>query len=316
MRRTDSTRSTLIHVLGIGAVVLSVGCDSGTPVAARSAVGPAPQGAEADSAEPPDLILHSPGQMSFEFSGGRIALVANRVPARQILDRLVASLRFELEIGRGVILPRAVTVRLSDVGVDAALEQVLAGLPYSVDYSVDPDDTSRVLSRVRVGEPEMGEFEVACVEPKVRMDFLRRKIRRRIPEITPVDRQERYQRNQDAWFDDLANPDPTARAYAVEALYLDERTFPILTDLLSNDPDPRVRAAAAGTLADDLDNPSAADALIPALNDQNSEVVIEALDALEDVGDASNIADVQPLLFHPDSDVREEAINAIEWLAD
>jgi HEAT repeat protein len=56
--------------------------------------------------------------------------------------------------------------------------------------------------------------------------------------------------------------------------------------------------------------------LLIALDDSSSEVVIEALDALEDVGDASNIADIQPLLLHRDSEVREAAIEAIEWLED
>jgi hypothetical protein len=210
-----------------------------------------------------------------------------------------------------------VTVRIAEASIDDVLNPILFGLPYSLYYDVDPDDSSRILSRLMVGRAEPGDFAVATPVPErkrprlsdERMAQIRRE---RTPEVIA----ERYERNQEAWYDDLYDPDPGNRADAAEAIYLDERTFPILTDLLSNDPDPRVRAAAAGTLADDLDNPSAADALLVALNDSNSEVVIEALDALEDVGDASNIADIQPLLLHRDSEVREAAIDAIEWLED
>jgi len=307
----------LLGACAIGVLLFGLGCDSGTsapaPAAQRSA---ARESVVEAVSSPVTAALPKPGVATLELTGDRITLLANGVPARELLDRLNELLRFELEISRGIILPRSVTLRLEDEDVDEAFEEILAGLPYALFYGVDPDDQSRVLRRVLVGEPGGEGPEVAALSKREEIEQRRARnaAHRDKPAPSPEERAERYARAQETWYDDLDDPDPTARAYAVDAIYLDEKTFPILSDLLVNDPDPRVRAAAASTLSDDLHNPTAADALIAALADSNSEVVIEALDALEDVGDASNIADIQPLLLHPDSEVRAAAIDAIEWL--
>jgi HEAT repeat protein len=86
-----------------------------------------------------------------------------------------------------------------------------------------------------------------------------------------------------------------------------------LSDTLSNDPAPIVRAAAAERLAD-ASSLAAVTQLLTALQDGNSQVVIAALDALEWVGDESIIPQLSPLLKHRDPAVRERTIEAIEYL--
>ncbi len=54
--------------------------------------------------------------------------------------------------------------------------------------------------------------------------------------------------------------------------------------------------------------------LLDALRDPEPEVVIEALDALEYVGDETLIPELAFLLEHPSPEVRERALEAIDWL--
>lgn len=298
------------------ALLLSVACDPGSPSAGSSArPSPAPP-ATASPRSVGDPALPGPGELSLQVDGARITLAAHRVPVRTLLGRLRDALRFEVEVAKDVRLPRAVSVQLADVGIDAVLEEILAGLPYAVFYAVDPDERTRVLTLVRVGESD-ADFAVAELTEEVpREPSSRDRLEEVVRSRTPQERDAAYEANQDRWWDDLYAEDPSARAYAVEAIYLDDQTFPIVAELLIIDPDPRVRAAAASTLGDNLGETAAADALLTALDDPNSEVVIEALDALEDVGNTSHISEIEPLLRHPDTEVQEAAIDAIEWLAE
>ena len=50
------------------------------------------------------------------------------------------------------------------------------------------------------------------------------------------------------------------------------------------------------------------------LKDSDAEVVLEAIDALEFVGDENVLADLRRLLDHPNPEVREAAQDAIEYL--
>ena len=54
--------------------------------------------------------------------------------------------------------------------------------------------------------------------------------------------------------------------------------------------------------------------LLRSLGDDEPEVVIAALDALEFAGDETLVPDLEPLLEHPDERVREAAAEAIDFL--
>jgi hypothetical protein len=88
-----------------------------------------------------------------------------------------------------------------------------------------------------------------------------------------------------------------------------------LARLLASDPDPRVRAAATVGL-EDAESHAAVEALYGALGDPSSDVVMEAIDSIEFAGDASAVAQLTPLLSHPDERVREASADAIGVLAE
>ena len=111
----------------------------------------------------------------------------------------------------------------------------------------------------------------------------------------------------------LADPDPEVRATEVAGLEPDADGLQQLERILATDPDPEVRIAATEVLADG-DSSGAVEALLRALSDSDSRVVIAALDGLEFAADETVIPRLQPLLQHPAGDVREKAAETIEFL--
>ena len=55
-------------------------------------------------------------------------------------------------------------------------------------------------------------------------------------------------------------------------------------------------------------------ALVKCLDDKNYSVVKECVDSLAFIGDETTIVYLQPLMTHPDEDVRSAALEAIRWL--
>ena len=112
----------------------------------------------------------------------------------------------------------------------------------------------------------------------------------------------------------LESDDPAARAEAVEYVDLDDpQTLARLIALAREDPEPRVRAAAATALGDHGSHLAVA-ALLEMLEDPDPAVLVAAIAALEDAGDASLIVRLRPLEEHPAPEVRAAARSAIDYL--
>ena len=77
-----------------------------------------------------------------------------------------------------------------------------------------------------------------------------------------------------------------------------------------------MRISVISQLEDADEEPEAIAGLVTALGDDNPEVVIEAIDAIEFVGDSSQIRDLQRYSDHPNEEVREAIADAIEYLED
>jgi len=109
--------------------------------------------------------------------------------------------------------------------------------------------------------------------------------------------------------------DPAVRwrvVYALEKLVIPARVVPVVTPLL-RDPDPLVRAHAARTLGREK-SPLATTALMAALDDGDVPVVVNAVRALQSIGDASVpglAARLTRLLAHRDPYVRVTAATAL-----
>ena len=111
----------------------------------------------------------------------------------------------------------------------------------------------------------------------------------------------------------LDDADAAERIEALERIDPQGEGLPLIIERLAQDPDPRVRSAAAEKL-EFVDTLTGVDALVGALNDPDKQVVLAAIDALEFTDDYSVTEDLVPLLQHPDADVREAAAEAIDFI--
>ena len=104
------------------------------------------------------------------------------------------------------------------------------------------------------------------------------------------------------------------RVDAAESLYPDAEGIAALAAAVTDDPEAAVRVAAAESLGHSLEDPAAVAGLLRALGDPDPEVVVAALESIEFVGDHTIIPELQFLLEHPDAEVREATLDAIDWL--
>ncbi|HXV36176.1 MAG TPA: HEAT repeat domain-containing protein [Myxococcota bacterium] len=111
---------------------------------------------------------------------------------------------------------------------------------------------------------------------------------------------------------ELDNPDPELRADAIWALALDDSDEALeehrarVIALLAADPDARVRVAAAERLGE-VHTPDNVSALIQALSDPDSDVVLAAIDSLDGSDDPRLPAALEALRASPNEEVRDAA---------
>lgn len=112
----------------------------------------------------------------------------------------------------------------------------------------------------------------------------------------------------------LQSPDPKERLEAVRRLPPAGTGVEQLRALIAHDPEIEVRRAAAHQLGGGNDY-AATRGLIEALSDPASDVVVQALEALGDLGDPSVVPDVQRLLHDsPDPAIQAGMLAAIARL--
>jgi hypothetical protein len=262
-----------------------------TPAAPPAAHPPAAASPGTQAVPPPELP--APGAFVLWLEDGRVTGLAHQAPRRRLLEDLSRQGGFVLEILGAPALDTPITLRVSDDPLDAVLGEILADVPYTLDYA--PGRGARpVLARLSVGDA-VAPGGAPPPEPEPLASVPR-----------PDDAEIRA---------GLEDRDPDVRAEAVRWLDLDTREgMAAASELLLRDPSPRVRAAAAESLA--LGDLAAVAPLLSALEDPDPDVVLAAVDAIEFVGDASVLPQLETLLDHPSPAVREAAGEAIEFLGD
>jgi HEAT repeat protein len=100
-----------------------------------------------------------------------------------------------------------------------------------------------------------------------------------------------------------------------DVVNLGSDAVPVLTDVLTSDPDPLMRQRAAIALGR-MDAPAAGDALEAALNDASAPVAIAAIDAVMLLDHRPAIGNLRRLAKHEDVSVRGHAVKAIGTLGD
>ncbi len=329
--------SALTALLVAGCLVVLTGCGAGQ----EGELGEPSLEAAAIPASPDSLAAALPlpdrGAARVEVSGGRVTVISNGAGRVSVLDRLAQMGGFELELG--AFEDRPLFARVERADLRSALPILIAGSAYSVDYRFVPELGAHALARLRLGEalpagsaagsPESGltaslpsegseldpsarreSSEGATAEPAGGLAGLATALARgAASQADPHREAERASLRAE-----LESSDPDDRASAVADIEPEGEGLELLVDLLAGDPDPGVRTAAAEQLADG-EGYAAVRALVDALADPDREVVLEAIESLELAGDASVVPDLEPLLEHPDAEIRGAAEEALDFLA-
>ena len=237
-----------------------------------------------------------------------------------ILEQLAAQAGFEIVAGKTEAHP--ITLQIDRASLVAAIALILDGVTYTLGYDFDETSGTRILTRVEIGEAlENDAANLAETAPSnpLRVPDRAPSAAIRSAEEARGDRMEptseAYDAEQAELLAILDSPDPEARADAAEWIDLDGITLKRMISLLASDPDADVRATIADRLGEE-DSPAAIAALVAALGDPDSEVVLRAIEILEFEAEGWLIPELERLLSHPDPEVREAAEDAIDFLAD
>ncbi|MBW2543784.1 MAG: HEAT repeat domain-containing protein [Deltaproteobacteria bacterium] len=235
--------------------------------------------------------------------GGFVTVESNGSLQIAVLEQLAAQAGFAIIAGR--VDARPITLQFERVALLDAIDLILDGLEYTVEYDFDEASGARYLAQVAIGDTT--QYRAAEAEGA---DSAARAVERR----EPVERvREAPSEEQAEMLAELDNPDPEARADAVFWIDLEGEALDQLISMLQSDPDAEVRASIVERLGEE-ESPAATAAVTAALQDRDPEVVLRAIETLEfDAGDWL-IPELERLLAHPDPEVRETAEDAILYL--
>jgi len=99
----------------------------------------------------------------------------------------------------------------------------------------------------------------------------------------------------------------------INELDLEGEGLDTLIEIIKTNLDPGIRSLALERLSNTESYISIETAIL-ALNDDSVEVVLQALDTIEFIGDESVIRYVEKLLYHPTAEVRDAAREAIDFM--
>jgi len=262
-----------------------------------------------------DLPLPAPGRAHVEYSDGLVTVRSNGSLQLAILEQLAAQAGFEIVVGKTEARP--ITLQIDRASLVAAIDLILVGFTYTLGYEFGKESGTRILTRVEIdGTLKNDAARLAKTAPANAPQIPDRapSAATRAGEGTRGDPME-LDGEQAELLSDLDSPDPETRADAADWIDLDGPAFERMASLLESDPDEDVRATIADRLGEE-GSPEAIAALVAALRDPNSEVVLIAIEALAFEGGAWLIPELERLLSHRDPEVREDAEDAIGFLAE
>ena len=262
--------------------LLVAGCDSAeTPsnTQGEMAYGPAPSTTPQTADSPPPALPGvdnlSPGAVEIRLSGSGVHVIANRVSQGEILSRLAEKAGFEFR-DTGVDWD-VVNVSIRGDALHPALVELLRPHPYRIVYRHVPGQQAEVLWRVVAGSGDAGVAESGLLQQ-------------------------------------LDDASAAARKQAAEAIEPEGRALERLTQVLLNDPEADVRAAAAENLQH-TEDPRAVAALLAAMEDeQDSRVMVEIIESLGFIGDPQAMPSLRLMLEHQSEAVRDAAEDALGQL--
>lgn len=247
------------------------------------------------------------GNLLIEISGSGVVIIASGVSQEAILYKLAERAGFELVTTRDDWEDVSQTIRA--VNLHTALVELLKQHPYQIIYEYDHDNQADTLKRVVVGDPLVSREKAltvaagdCAVTTYIRSDGM-----------LPGAMEESMPEEERAYLNQLLDLSAEVREEAAESIEPTGIALDYLTTIITTDPSPDVRIAAAYTLQGSKD-PKALDALIMALQDNHPEVLVEVIDVLAFLENRQAIPYLMPFLDHPDEDVRDSAEYTIEVL--
>ncbi len=246
--------------------------------------------------------LPAPGQVTIDLTPGHVSIRATEVDELALLEQLAATANFELLTGN--IQWNTVTVDIHADNLHAALTELIRAYPYQIVYTPDKNTQQEVLSAVFISE-DLPPVETANPNKTARNNSRLSDEKEEEEELPDPETQAQLQA--------LQNESAQIRAAAAEDIEAEGEALIALTELLTSDPSPEVRIATSRALQFS-DDPLAIQALVACLEDEDPAVLLECIDAIEQIGDSSNAAQLQPMLEHYDESVRTNAARAIENL--
>ena len=246
-----------------------------------------------------------PGQYAVDVADDAIVIRANQVNELVLFRGIATTAKFQLFAED--FDWQNISVDIHAKTLQAAVVELLGAYPYEIVYSPDASGQQQVLSEVVIGKPAAAVSEQTDADEEA-ADAGEQALLY-IKEFDPLGQQQAY-------LEKLQDPTPEIRAAAAKEIIATSDTLPIIIDMLANDPSPEVRIATTWSLenSDDAEAPQAIEALVKCLDDQDFTVVAECVMSLGFIGDETTIVYLQPLLTHPDEDVRTEALEAIRFL--
>ena len=243
------------------------------------------------------------------YAAGLLDVDAYAAPRRPLLEQLAREAGFALEADTGDWPP--LTLRLEAAPLELALPKLVGDLEYAADWKTV--NGAHRLAKLKVGAVRPpSSIADAQNEDALQPGEVSAALDRALAEMRSARSGDAGATARTSDAPRIDDRDPEARMRAVLALEPEGEQLATLENILKNDPDPRVRAAATASLENSEDF-AAIRSLVDALHDQDPEVVVEVIDSLEFAADASIVPDLEPLLAHDDARVRQRAADAIEF---
>ena len=255
-----------------------------------------------------DTETLAPGTFDIRLYEGRVTILANGAQTQEILDDLAILVGFEVLVSGAPL--EQVTLAIEDSDIHAALAKLLQPHPYQTIYAFNNTRSAYTLTRVMVGNPSTMPETIPAqpCPPGTGSATIN-------PEGAPLPGADQtlLSAEDQAYLSLLLDPSPEVRADAAESIEATGIALDYLARILTTDPSPEVRMATTYSL-ENSEDPRAVDTLIMGLDDADPDVLVEVIDSLDFLDDRSAIPYLQPLLDHPDEDVRDAAESAIESL--
>ena len=299
---------------------LGTGCDSAQPPSGprgdvtapeqapvrEAGGGPAAEPAGHGEAGTGESALTVPpaGELYIDISDTGVVILAGNVSQQVIISELATRAGFELVTAD--VAWEDVSLAFQAVDLHTALVELLKAHPYQIIYEYDHDFQNDALKRVVVGTP-VSAAEGVAMAPRTPATVAAASYQ------APTGSEEPLSEQNQAYLNLLLDPSPEVREDAAEDIEPVGIALDYLAEVVARDPSPDVRIAAAYTLQQSKD-PRAFDALVRALQDNDPRVVEEVIDALWYVDNSNAVPYLQPMLNHPNSDVRSAAESAISDL--